>query len=147
MDDDTLPTSHPCSSTSPHRQILELENNPSDHPFYVAAQFHPEFKSRWVHMGHAWLLRARGSAWGSSSSCQVGGLGVWASLLRGLACLLDTSSPLPLWPPPTHPCRPGKPSPLFLGFVLASGKRLDGYLRSRDFPKSPLKAPPGSAQV
>lgn len=27
-------------------EILELTNNPADHPFYVAAQFHPEFKSR-----------------------------------------------------------------------------------------------------
>jgi hypothetical protein len=26
---------------------LELSNNPPDHPFYLAAQFHPEFKSRW----------------------------------------------------------------------------------------------------
>ena len=51
-------------------EILELAASPADHPFYVAAQFHPEFKSR-----------------------------------------------------------PGKPSPLFLGFILASAKRLDSYLR------------------
>ncbi|KAF5836679.1 P-loop containing nucleoside triphosphate hydrolase protein [Dunaliella salina] len=37
--------------------------------------------------------------------------------------------------------RPGKPAPLFLGFVLASGNRLGGYLRSRAIPKSPAKGP------
>jgi CTP synthase len=63
-------------------EILELDQNPSGHPYYVAAQFHPEFKSR-----------------------------------------------------------PGRPSPLFLGFILASGKKLDGYLTSRATPKSsPMKA-------
>jgi CTP synthase len=62
-------------------EILELDQNPSGHPYYVAAQFHPEFKSR-----------------------------------------------------------PGRPSPLFLGFILASGKKLDGYLTSRATPKSsPMK--------
>lgn len=44
--------------------------------------------------------------------------------------------------PPQPPRRPTKPSPLFLGFVLASGNRLDGYLRSREFPRSPLKSNP-----
>ncbi|GIL87264.1 hypothetical protein Vretimale_1778 [Volvox reticuliferus] len=66
--------------TGERMEILELVNHPADHPYYVAAQFHPEFKSR-----------------------------------------------------------PGKPSPLFLGFILASSKRLDSYLRSRDFPRSPMK--------
>jgi len=55
--------------TGERMEILELADNPSKHPFYVAAQFHPEFKSR-----------------------------------------------------------PGRPSPLFLGFILAAAKRLDGYL-------------------
>mmetsp|Transcript_17645 Transcript_17645/g.30259 ORF Transcript_17645/g.30259 Transcript_17645/m.30259 type:complete len:597 (-) Transcript_17645:302-2092(-) len=57
--------------TGERMEILELADNPKNHPFYVAAQFHPEFKSR-----------------------------------------------------------PGRPSPLFLGFVLASGKKLDTFLRS-----------------
>ena len=56
--------------TGERMEILELLDNPSDHPFFVAAQFHPEFKSR-----------------------------------------------------------PGKPSPLFLGFILASGRKLSAYLR------------------
>jgi CTP synthase len=56
--------------TGERMEILELLDNPCDHPFFVAAQFHPEFKSR-----------------------------------------------------------PGKPSPLFLGFVLASGRKLDAYMR------------------
>uniref|UniRef100_A0A7S3R0Q0 CTP synthase n=1 Tax=Dunaliella tertiolecta TaxID=3047 RepID=A0A7S3R0Q0_DUNTE len=71
--------------TGERMEILELVDNPSDHPYYVAAQYHPEYKSR-----------------------------------------------------------PGKPSPLFLGFVLASGNRLGGYLRSRAIPKSPAKGPPPS---
>uniref|UniRef100_A0A7S0RRZ8 CTP synthase n=1 Tax=Chlamydomonas leiostraca TaxID=1034604 RepID=A0A7S0RRZ8_9CHLO len=66
--------------TGERMEILELASNPSDHPYYVAAQFHPEFKSR-----------------------------------------------------------PSKPSPLFLGFVLASGRKLDGFMGARDFPKSPAK--------
>jgi CTP synthase len=72
--------------TGERMEILELEGSPSGHPYYVAAQFHPEFKSR-----------------------------------------------------------PGRPSPLFLGFILAAGKKLDGYLTSRTTPKSsPMKgvAPP-----
>ncbi|GLC65728.1 hypothetical protein PLESTF_000333500 [Pleodorina starrii] len=69
--------------TGERMEILELADQPQDHPYYVAAQFHPEFKSR-----------------------------------------------------------PGRPSPLFLGFILASAKRLDSYLRSRDFPRSPAKTPP-----
>lgn len=70
--------------TGERMEIVELAENPNDHPFYVGAQFHPEFKSR-----------------------------------------------------------PLKPSPLFLGFILASGKRLDGYLRSRSrsTPTTPKKAP------
>lgn len=32
--------------TGERMEILELHDNPSDHPYYVAAQFHPEFKSR-----------------------------------------------------------------------------------------------------
>ncbi|GLI63851.1 hypothetical protein VaNZ11_006954 [Volvox africanus] len=63
--------------TGERMEILELVDQPTDHPYYVAAQFHPEFKSH-----------------------------------------------------------PGKPSPLFLGFILAASKRLDRYLRSRDFPRS-----------
>lgn len=66
--------------TGERMEIVELADAPSDHPFYIAAQFHPEFKSR-----------------------------------------------------------PGKPSPLFLGFILASGRKLDGYLRTRGMPKSPIK--------
>jgi CTP synthase len=27
-------------------EILELVDNPSDHPYYVASQYHPEYKSR-----------------------------------------------------------------------------------------------------
>ena len=34
--------------TGERMEILELSSNPCDHPFFVAAQFHPEFKSRWV---------------------------------------------------------------------------------------------------
>lgn len=67
--------------TGERMEIVELAEEPVDHPFYIAAQFHPEFKSR-----------------------------------------------------------PGKPTPLFLGFILASGKKLDGYLRGRTTPvSSPLK--------
>ncbi|KAG1658793.1 hypothetical protein FOA52_011735 [Chlamydomonas sp. UWO 241] len=55
--------------TGERMEILELRDNPPDHPYYVATQFHPEFKSR-----------------------------------------------------------PGRPSPLFLGFVLAAAGRLDSYL-------------------
>lgn len=32
--------------TGERMEILELTSNPPDHPFFVAAQFHPEFKSR-----------------------------------------------------------------------------------------------------
>lgn len=32
--------------TGERMEILEVTNNPPDHPFFVAAQFHPEFKSR-----------------------------------------------------------------------------------------------------
>ena len=54
-----------------------------NHPFFVAAQFHPEFKSR-----------------------------------------------------------PGKPTPLFLGFILASANKLNSYLRSRTTPMpSPMSTP------
>ncbi|KAK9865101.1 hypothetical protein WJX84_004859 [Apatococcus fuscideae] len=59
-------------------EIMELQN----HPFYVACQFHPEFKSR-----------------------------------------------------------PGKPSALFLGLVLAASGKLDGYLTGNTI-KSPARAPP-----
>ena len=34
-----------CSGTSPDDRLVELIELP-DHPFFVAAQFHPEFKSR-----------------------------------------------------------------------------------------------------
>jgi len=68
--------------TGERMEVFELYDNPAEHPYYVAAQYHPEFKSR-----------------------------------------------------------PGKPSPLFLGFILASSKKLDTYLRSRDFPKSPYRTP------
>mmetsp|Transcript_3707 Transcript_3707/g.10449 ORF Transcript_3707/g.10449 Transcript_3707/m.10449 type:complete len:598 (-) Transcript_3707:418-2211(-) len=64
--------------TGQRMEILELTANPSDHPYFVAAQFHPEFKSR-----------------------------------------------------------PGKPSPLFLGFILAAGKKLDGFM-SGNFQRSSL---------
>lgn len=74
--------------TGERMEILELTSQPADHPFYVAAQFHPEFKSR-----------------------------------------------------------PGKPSPLFLGFILASGKRLDSYLRCREFPRSPVNPTPTMASL
>jgi hypothetical protein len=29
-------------------EILELTDQPSDHPYYLATQYHPEFKSRCV---------------------------------------------------------------------------------------------------
>ncbi len=32
--------------TGQRMEILELADNPPDHPFFVGAQFHPEFKSR-----------------------------------------------------------------------------------------------------
>lgn len=59
-------------------EILELQN----HPFFVACQFHPEFKSR-----------------------------------------------------------PGKPSALFLGLILAACGKLDGYLTGNTI-KSPARPPP-----
>lgn len=69
--------------TGERAEVVELSDNPAGHPFYVAVQFHPEFKSR-----------------------------------------------------------PGKPSPPFLGFVLAAGKRLDSYLTSRATPQpSPMTTP------
>lgn len=72
-------------------EIMELDDNPSGHPFYVACQFHPEFKTR-----------------------------------------------------------PGKPSPLFQGFILASAKKLNSWLMLRATPKtspmpSPLKPAPQRA--
>ena len=59
-------------------EILELQN----HPFFVACQFHPEFKSR-----------------------------------------------------------PGRPSALFLGLILAACGKLDGYLTGNTI-KSPARPPP-----
>ena len=36
-----------CSGTSPDERLVEaIELSPADHPFYVASQYHPEFKSR-----------------------------------------------------------------------------------------------------
>jgi CTP synthase len=36
-----------CSGTSPDERLVEaIELSPDDHPFYVASQYHPEFKSR-----------------------------------------------------------------------------------------------------
>ena len=37
-----------CSGTSPDDRLVEIIELP-DHPFYVASQFHPEFKSRPLH--------------------------------------------------------------------------------------------------
>jgi len=34
--------------TGERMEILELVDNPSDHPYFVAAQYHPEYKSRCV---------------------------------------------------------------------------------------------------
>ena len=34
-----------CSGTSPDDRLVEIIELP-DHPFFVASQFHPEFKSR-----------------------------------------------------------------------------------------------------
>jgi len=69
--------------TGERMEIVELQDNPANHPFFVAAQFHPEFKSR-----------------------------------------------------------PGKPTPLFLGFILASANKLNSYLRSRTTPMpSPMSTP------
>ena len=34
-----------CSGTSPDERLVEIVELP-DHPFFVASQFHPEFKSR-----------------------------------------------------------------------------------------------------
>jgi CTP synthase len=34
-----------CSGTSPDERLVEIVELP-DHPFFVGAQFHPEFKSR-----------------------------------------------------------------------------------------------------
>lgn len=43
---------------------------------------------------------------------------------------------------PEFKSRPGRSSPLFLGFILASGKRLNGYLTSRATPQpSPMSTP------
>lgn len=75
--------------TGERMEILELANNPTNHPYFVAAQFHPEYKSR-----------------------------------------------------------PTKPSPLFLGLILAAGKRLGNYMGTRDAPKSPApKAAPPAPQA
>ncbi|GAX75826.1 hypothetical protein CEUSTIGMA_g3269.t1 [Chlamydomonas eustigma] len=75
--------------TGERMEILELTDNPAEHPFFVAAQFHPEFKSR-----------------------------------------------------------PGKPSPLFLGFILASGKRLNSFLRSSSFiTRATAKTPSRNASI
>ena len=62
-------------------EIVELAPDVG-HPYYVAAQFHPEFKSR-----------------------------------------------------------PGRPSPLFLGLILAATGKLDAWLTTG----SPLSPPPGGA--
>jgi CTP synthase len=36
-----------CSGTSPDDRLVEaIELSEDDHPFYVASQYHPEFKSR-----------------------------------------------------------------------------------------------------
>jgi CTP synthase len=36
-----------CSGTSPDERLVEaIELRSEDHPFYVASQYHPEFKSR-----------------------------------------------------------------------------------------------------
>jgi CTP synthase len=36
-----------CSGTSPDDRLVEVTELPRDvHPFFVASQFHPEFKSR-----------------------------------------------------------------------------------------------------
>ena len=36
-----------CSGTSPDERLVEaIELSQEDHPFYVASQYHPEFKSR-----------------------------------------------------------------------------------------------------
>uniref|UniRef100_A0A383WIW8 CTP synthase n=1 Tax=Tetradesmus obliquus TaxID=3088 RepID=A0A383WIW8_TETOB len=77
--------------TGERMEVVELQENPSGHPFYAAAQFHPEFKSR-----------------------------------------------------------PGRASPLFLGFILASGKRLNSYLTSRATPQpsphsTPVKPSPATS--
>jgi CTP synthase len=43
---------------------------------------------------------------------------------------------------PEFKSRPGRASPLFLGFILASGKRLNSYLTSRATPQpSPMSTP------
>jgi CTP synthase len=34
-----------CSGTSPDERLVEIIEIP-DHPFFVASQYHPEFKSR-----------------------------------------------------------------------------------------------------
>jgi len=46
--------------TGERMEILELSDNPPDHPFFVAAQFHPEFKSRWAAGGRKARARERG---------------------------------------------------------------------------------------
>jgi CTP synthase len=57
-----------CSGTSPDARLVELIELP-DHPFFVASQYHPEFKSRplrpqplFREFGGAALARARGRA-------------------------------------------------------------------------------------
>lgn len=43
---------------------------------------------------------------------------------------------------PEFKSRPGRASPLFLGFILASGRRLNSYLTSRATPQpSPMSTP------
>jgi CTP synthase len=39
-----------CSGTSPDERLVEaIELSREDHPFYIASQYHPEFKSRPEH--------------------------------------------------------------------------------------------------
>lgn len=120
-------------------EIVELAN----HPFFVAAQVRALSAARPRRGGvlRGRLLRGAGN--------------LLPALARPLAAacvplvpptLLPLSSRLlhpPLHPPQFHPefkSRPMKPSPLFLGLLLASARKLDHFLSGRATPvTSPAK--------
>lgn len=117
--------------TGERMEVVELQDNPSGHPFYVAAQ-----------------VRRGGLPACHRLACHR---------RAARAPRRQPTTPLPLprrrapTPTPTnadaqfHPefkSRPGRASPLFLGFILAAGKRLNSYLTSRATPApSPMSTP------
>lgn len=135
--------------TGERMEILELEENPSGHPFYVAAQFHPEVREM---MREREERKRRDFVFVFSGFWRAG-----ARLFRLFFCasilIAQLSSPRPSHtlnaPPQTKQLnkqqfktRPGKPTPLFLGFVLAAGGKLDAYLQARATPAASAQPTP-----